>query len=169
MTKNNQDKINIAVITSQLSDIKDVSIDVYLDSVIKVEDTAFLNSDGLAQVKNITPGFDALNTIEIDIRNSYFMTPGQFVLGRLKQKIKLPKNVSALLYIKSSNARIGLDHSTALPMWPGWEGLLTLELTNNLENHTIELYDGMPLGTIIFFKHKYLLFITTLDSLRTLK
>ena len=59
-----------------------------------------------------------------------------------------------MLYLSSGVARGGLQHSIAIPMWPGWEGFLTLELTNNTRFHKLILEKNMKIGTIIFFRHK---------------
>ena len=51
---------------------------------------------------------------------------------------------------KSSLGRLGLlIHSTAGYVDPGWEGNLTLELSN-VANLPITLYDGMKIGQISF-------------------
>jgi hypothetical protein len=51
---------------------------------------------------------------------------------------------------RSSLGRLGLlMHSTAGYVDPGWEGTLTLELSN-VANLPIKLYDGMKIGQISF-------------------
>jgi dCTP deaminase len=53
---------------------------------------------------------------------------------------------------KSSLGRLGLlIHSTAGYVDPGWDGFLTLELSN-VANLPITLYPGMKIGQISFFQ-----------------
>ncbi len=53
---------------------------------------------------------------------------------------------------KSSLGRLGLlIHSTAGYVDPGWDGYLTLELSN-VANLPITIYPGMKIGQISFFR-----------------
>jgi dCTP deaminase len=53
---------------------------------------------------------------------------------------------------KSSLGRLGLlIHSTAGYVDPGWDGYLTLELSN-VANLPITIYAGMKIGQISFFR-----------------
>ena len=64
----------------------------------------------------------------------------------------LPDDLVARLEGKSSLGRLGLlIHSTAGYVDPGWDGYLTLELSN-VANLPITLYPGMKIGQISFFQ-----------------
>jgi dCTP deaminase len=64
----------------------------------------------------------------------------------------LPDDLVARLEGKSSLGRLGLlIHSTAGYVDPGWDGYLTLELSN-VANLPITLYPAMKIGQISFFK-----------------
>ena len=64
--------------------------------------------------------------------------------------MKLSDNVVGRLEGKSSLGRVGLlIHSTAGYVDPGWDGQLTLELTN-VAKLPITLYYGMRIGQISF-------------------
>ena len=66
------------------------------------------------------------------------------------ERVALPDDLVARLEGKSSLGRLGLlIHSTAGYVDPGWEGTLTLELSN-VANLPIMLYDGMKIGQISF-------------------
>jgi dCTP deaminase len=66
--------------------------------------------------------------------------------------VKLPDDLVARLEGKSSLGRLGLViHSTAGFVDPGFEGNLTLELSN-LANLPITIYEGMPIGQISFMR-----------------
>jgi dCTP deaminase len=74
------------------------------------------------------------------------------VLGSTLERVALPNDLVARLEGKSSLGRLGLlIHSTAGYVDPGWDGYLTLELSN-VANLPITLYPGMKIGQISFFR-----------------
>src|SRR5207249_9091798 len=83
---------------------------------------------------------------------SFILHPGEFVLGSTLERVVLPDDLVARLEGKSSLGRLGLlIHSTAGYVDPGWNGYLTLELSN-VANLPITLYPGMRIGQISFFR-----------------
>jgi len=82
------------------------------------------------------------------------MAPGQFILAQSEQVFNLPPNISAEYKLKSSMARMGLEHLTAGWCDAGWNGsVLTLELKNMTQAHFIALNYGVPIGQVVFFEH----------------
>jgi dCTP deaminase len=78
--------------------------------------------------------------------------PGEFVLGSTTEKMTLPDDLVARLEGKSSLGRLGLlIHSTAGFVDAGWDGHLTLELSN-VANLPITVYPGMKIGQISFLQ-----------------
>jgi len=78
--------------------------------------------------------------------------PGEFVLGSTTEKVTLPADLVARLEGKSSLGRLGLlIHSTAGFVDAGWDGHLTLELSN-VANLPITVYPGMKIGQISFLR-----------------
>jgi dCTP deaminase len=78
--------------------------------------------------------------------------PGEFVLGSTLERVSLPTDLVARLEGKSSLGRLGLlIHSTAGFVDAGWDGQLTLELSN-VANLPITLYPGMKIGQISFIR-----------------
>jgi len=66
--------------------------------------------------------------------------------------VALPDDLVARLEGKSSLGRLGLlIHSTAGYVDPGWDGYLTLELSN-VANLPITIYPEMKIGQISFFQ-----------------
>jgi dCTP deaminase len=89
--------------------------------------------------------------VEIEDR-AFILHPGEFVLGSTLERIKLPDDLVARLDGKSSLGRLGLlIHSTAGFIDPGWDGHVTLELSN-VANLPITIYPGMKIGQISFFR-----------------
>jgi dCTP deaminase len=88
--------------------------------------------------------------VEISGDEPFVLHPGEFVLGATFERVALPDDLVARLEGRSSLGRLGLMiHSTAGYVDPGWDGTLTLELSN-VANLPIKLYDGMKIGQISF-------------------
>ena len=82
----------------------------------------------------------------------FILHPGEFVLGSTLERVALPTDLVARLEGKSSLGRLGLlIHSTAGFVDAGWDGQLTLELSN-VANLPITLYPGMKIGQISFIR-----------------
>jgi dCTP deaminase len=78
--------------------------------------------------------------------------PGEFVLGSTVERVRLPDDLVGRLEGKSSLGRLGLlIHSTAGFVDAGWDGFLTLELSN-VANLPITVYPGMKIGQISFLR-----------------
>jgi dCTP deaminase len=81
---------------------------------------------------------------------AFILHPGEFVLGSTLERVTLPDDLVARLEGKSSLGRLGLlIHSTAGFIDPGWDGHVTLELSN-VANLPITIYPGMKIGQISF-------------------
>jgi dCTP deaminase len=78
--------------------------------------------------------------------------PGEFVLASSYETVSLPDDIAARLEGKSSLGRLGLmTHSTAGFIDPGFEGSVTLELSN-VATLPINLWPGMKIGQMAFFR-----------------
>jgi len=121
------------------------SVDLHLDRRFRV----FRNSRyPFIDVRADQPELTEL--VEIGGDDPFILHPGEFVLGSTFERVGLPNDLVARLEGKSSLGRLGLlIHSTAGYVDPGWEGNLTLELSN-VANLPITLYDGMKIGQISF-------------------
>src|SRR5918911_5628027 len=90
--------------------------------------------------------------VEIDEDDAFILHPGEFVLGSTAERVALPDDLVARLEGKSSLGRLGLlIHSTAGFVDAGWDGHLTLELSN-VANLPIAIYPGMKIGQISFLR-----------------
>jgi dCTP deaminase len=95
---------------------------------------------------------DLTELVEVKPDEPFILHPGEFVLGSTSERIGLPDDLVARLEGKSSLGRLGLlIHSTAGYVDPGWDGYLTLELSN-VANLPITIYPGMKIGQISFFR-----------------
>ena len=88
--------------------------------------------------------------VEVPDGEAFILHPGEFVLGSTLERVTLPDDLVARLEGKSSLGRLGLlIHSTAGFIDPGWDGHVTLELSN-VANLPITIYPGMKIGQLSF-------------------
>lgn len=79
----------------------------------------------------------------------YTMGPGTFLIGKTKQRVRLSNQYAARVEGRSKLARLGLGvHITAPKIDPGFDGNLTLEMTN-IGPFDLKLTDGMKICCLI--------------------
>lgn len=80
----------------------------------------------------------------------FIVHPGDFVLGVTLEKVKLPDDLVARVEGRSSLGRLGIIvHSTAGFIDAGFEGTITLEITN-INRMPVALYPGMRVCQLAF-------------------
>lgn len=98
------------------------------------------------------PQADLTQLVEVAEDEPFMLHPGEFVLGTTLERVRLGTDVVARLEGKSSLGRLGLlIHSTAGFIDPGFEGHITLELSN-VATLPIAIYPGMKIGQISFYQ-----------------
>jgi dCTP deaminase len=127
--------------------IQPASVDVRLDRFFRV----FLNHT--MPVIDVKQNLEELTRlVELDEDRTFVLHPGEFVLGSTLERVALPVDLVGRVEGKSSLGRLGLlIHSTAGFVDPGWNGHITLELSN-VANLPITLYPGMKIGQISFLR-----------------
>jgi dCTP deaminase len=127
--------------------IQPSSVDLHLDRFFRV----FLNHT--MRVIDVKEDQEELTElVEIKPDDAFILHPGEFVLGSTLERVTLPDDLVGRLEGKSSLGRLGLlIHSTAGFVDPGFDGHLTLELSN-VANLPITLYPGMKVGQISFLR-----------------
>lgn len=91
----------------------------------------------------------AWRSAPLDEITSYCLMPREFVLVETYEHIMVPNGYAVELKLKSSMARQGFNHSLAFWIDPGWDGILTMEITNVTRYHTLKLIYGMRFAQII--------------------
>lgn len=95
---------------------------------------------------------DLTTIVEVSGDEPFVLHPGEFVLGSTLERVRLGDDVVARLEGKSSLGRLGLlIHSTAGFVDPGFDGYLTLELSN-VATLPIAIYPEMKIGQISFYQ-----------------
>jgi dCTP deaminase len=96
------------------------------------------------------PPENLTEAVVVDEAEPFVIHPGEFVLGRTLEWVSIPDDIVARIEGKSSLGRLGLIvHATAGFVDPGFEGTLTLEITN-LTRVPIKLYAGRPIAQLSF-------------------
>jgi dCTP deaminase len=127
--------------------IQPSSVDLRVDSSFRV-----FENHKYPHIDPRSPQDDLTKLIEVDDGDSFVLHPGEFVLGSTLERVKLGVDLVARLEGKSSLGRLGLlIHSTAGFVDPGFDGYLTLELSN-VANLPIAIYPGMKIGQISFYQ-----------------
>jgi dCTP deaminase len=123
------------------------SIDVRLDRFFRLFDShKYPYIDPREQQDELT------RFVEVSSDEAFILHPGEFVLGSTFEYVSLPNDIAARLEGKSSLGRLGLlTHSTAGFVDPGFEGHVTLELSN-VATLPIKLWPGMKIGQLCFFQ-----------------
>jgi dCTP deaminase len=123
------------------------SVDVRCDNRFRVfENHRYPHIDPKA------PQADLTTEVKVSESDPFILHPGEFVLGNTLETVGLGDDVVARLEGKSSLGRLGLlIHSTAGFIDPGFEGQVTLELSN-VASLPITIYPGMKIGQISFYE-----------------
>ena len=121
------------------------SVDVRVDRLFRVfHNNRYPFIDVKAEQEDLT------ELVEVEGAEAFILHPGEFVLGSTLERVTLPNDLVARLEGKSSLGRLGLlIHSTAGFIDPGWDGHVTLELSN-VANLPITIYPGMKIGQLSF-------------------
>lgn len=81
--------------------------------------------------------------------NPFTLRPGNFVLAATEETITLPDDLAGQVQLKSSVARLGLEHLMAGWIDPGFTGTITLELHNSRQLAPVLLWPGMPIAQLV--------------------
>jgi dCTP deaminase len=95
---------------------------------------------------------DLTELIEVPPEGVFMLHPGEFVLGSTHERVGVADDLVGRVEGKSSLGRLGLlIHSTAGFVDPGFDGHITLELSN-VASLPITLYPGMKIGQVSFIQ-----------------
>lgn len=144
---------------AEVDNINSASLDIRLGFQLLVErPLPYWTPDSNSHLHTVSlRDRDPLNMRTYDLKKEgpFYLYPGEFILAHSHEVFNLPANISAQYALKSSMARIGLEHLNAGWCDAGWNGSsLTLELKNITRYHVIKLEHLDRIGQLIFFKHK---------------
>jgi dCTP deaminase len=91
----------------------------------------------------------ATERIQVPDGEAFILHPGEFALGSTVERVSIPADLVARVDGRSSVGRLAVVvHATAGFIDPGFEGQITLELSN-LGRIPVRLYPGMRIAQIV--------------------
>jgi dCTP deaminase len=129
------------------ANVQPSSVDMHVDRYFRVfrnDTTPFIDPKQAQE--------DLTELVEVADGRAFILHPGEFALASTLERVVLPGDLAARLDGKSSLGRLGLlTHATAGFVDAGWDGHLTLELSN-VATLPIAIYPGMKIGQISFLQ-----------------
>lgn len=140
----------------------EIQIDPFLDPELQIQPASIdlrlghefltFNYTQTALIDPMDPTtFDGLTTlVKLDDTQRFIVHPGEFVLGTTLEWLAIPTDLVGQLDGRSSLGRLGIIiHSTAGFIDPGFQGNVTLEISN-LGNIAVALYPRMRVCQLSF-------------------
>lgn len=94
--------------------------------------------------------YDSQAHVAVEGLDWLVMPPHSFVLAHSEEYLNIPKSVSVVCMNKSTWARMGVMLNVT-PAEPGWEGYLTLEISNTT-NLPVKIWTGVGVVQLQFFE-----------------
>lgn len=140
------DEGRIAIDPFEPSFVQPSSVDLRVDSGFRV-----FQNHRHPFIDPRSPQEDLTRLVDMG-EEAFMLHPDEFVLGATLERVRLGVDVVARLEGKSSLGRLGLlIHSTAGFIDPGFEGAITLELSN-VATLPIAIHPRMKIGQISFYQ-----------------
>ena len=118
---------NLTIDPYEADNVEPASVDLRLGSDFK---KAQHNSIQASRVVSLSDDSETLPWK--DVTDSVVIEPGEFVLATTKERVELSNNLVAHVLGRSSLGRLGISiHQTAGYIDPGFNGEITLELSNH--------------------------------------
>ncbi|MSQ61170.1 MAG: dCTP deaminase [Dehalococcoidia bacterium] len=126
------------------------SVDLTLSRNIRVINPSRVTFIDFARVHN-DPSYLLSITDFVDLTDGepLILHPGRVVICSTVERLRVPADLCAELHGRSSLARLGVLPHTAGKVDPGWDGTLTLEVSN-LGEIPVALYPGEAVCQVVF-------------------
>lgn len=95
-------------------------------------------------------GPEYFDVIELEQGQAFDLLPQEYVLVSTFETIKIPNDLMAILYPRSSVNRKGLSVDLTGIIDSGYEGPLTLPIRNNTRSQVIQLHPGERICQVVF-------------------
>jgi len=90
------------------------------------------------------------DVVELEQGQTFDLLPGEYVLVSTFESVKVPNDLMAVLYPRSSTNRRGLSVDLTGIIDSGYEGQLVIPVRNNTHSQVIKLYPGERFCQIVF-------------------
>ena len=140
-------EIGITPLDDPILQIQPASVDLRLGSTFVVYRLPHVPCIDSLDPKSIT-GYT--EEIVIGEGQAFVLQAGEFALGSTLERVRVPNDLVARVEGRSSIGRIAIVvHATAGFIDPGFEGEITLELSN-IGRCAVKLYPGMRISQVVF-------------------
>jgi dCTP deaminase len=134
--------------------IQQHSVDLRLGFSFLIPKSWDLTNEGRVAVKTDHLDFDHRSIrhslVELEEGQVFDILPGEYVAVTTLEKIKLPDDLMAILYPRSSVNRRGLSIDLTGIVDAGYEGNLLIPLRNNTQSQVIRMYPGERICQVVF-------------------
>ncbi|MCZ6820625.1 MAG: dCTP deaminase [Calditrichaeota bacterium] len=93
--------------------------------------------------------FDSKSFVDFQ-GDTCIVPPNSFALGRTVEYLRIPRKIMTICVGKSTYARCGII-TNVTPLEPGWEGYVTLEISNTTPLPA-RIYSGEGIAQLLFFE-----------------
>ncbi len=134
--------------------IQQHSVDLRLGFSFLVPKAWEITNEGRVALKTDHLDFDHKSMrhtlIELEEGQVFDILPGEYVAVTTLERIKLPDNLMAILYPRSSVNRRGLSIDLTGIVDAGYEGNLLIPVRNNTQSQVIRMYPGERICQVVF-------------------
>jgi dCTP deaminase len=95
---------------------------------------------------------DYFDVVELEKGQFFDLLPGEHILVSSLESVKLPDDIMAVMYPRSSTNRKGISVDQTGIIDSGYEGQLVIPIRNNTSSQTVRLYPGERFCQIVFQK-----------------
>ena len=147
---------NELVFTPQIDEfqIQQHSVDLRLGFSFLIPKAWELTNEGRVAVKtdHLDLNHKSMRHTLVELEEGQFfdILPGEYVAVTTLEKIKLPDNLMAILYPRSSVNRRGLSIDLTGVVDAGYEGNLLIPVRNNTQSQVIRMYPGERICQVVF-------------------
>ena len=141
-----QGDLQVGPLTDEALQIQPASVDLRLGSEFLVYRAARVSCLDPREPNSIA---DAMDRVTIAPDEPFVLHPGEFALGSTEERVRIPNDLVGVVDGRSSIGRLAVVvHATAGFIDPGFEGQITLELSN-IGSIPVKLYAGMRVAQIV--------------------
>ena len=134
--------------------IQQHSVDLRLGFSFLIPKSWEITNEGRVAVKTDHLDFDHKSMrhtlVELEEGQFFDILPGEYVAVTTLEKIKLPNDLMAILYPRSSVNRRGLSIDLTGVVDAGYEGNLLIPVRNNTQSQVIRMYPGERICQVVF-------------------
>lgn len=126
--------------------LQPASVDLRLGREFLVYDAARVSCLDPREPSSIS---EAMNRVVVEGERAFILHPREFALGTTEERVRMPTDLVGMVDGRSSVGRLAVVvHATAGFIDPGFEGQITLELSN-IGSIPVKLYPGMRIAQIV--------------------